>query len=117
MANRNSFKSGSCEMIALHILNQYGDCYGYQLSNLIRSLSDNNFFFPEGSLYPALHKMIDNGLISSYSHKAGLRRVQIIYHIEKKGKEKLEQLLREYRETTSYINAILENDFSQFKTE
>lgn len=117
MAKRNSFKSGSCELIALHILKQYGDCYGYQLSNFIRSLSDNNFFFPEGSLYPSLHKMIDNGYISSYTHMAGPRRVQIYYHLEPKGEERLKELLDGYWETTKYINTILESDFSQFKTE
>ena len=36
MAARNSFKSGSCEMIVLHILKSYGDCYAYQISQYIK---------------------------------------------------------------------------------
>lgn len=66
MAARNSFKSGSCEMLILHILDTNGDCYAYQISQLIKELSKGIISFPEGSLYPAVYRLINNGFISEY---------------------------------------------------
>ena len=36
----------------------------------------------EGSLYPILYKLEDAGYITSYTVKAGVRRVRKFYHIE-----------------------------------
>ena len=64
MSTQINFKKGSVEMLLLHVLSCKGDCYGYQLSQLIKKSSENTLDFPVGSLYPALYKMIDNGYIS-----------------------------------------------------
>ncbi len=113
MAPRNSFKSGSCEMLVLHILEQYGDCYAYQISQIIQQLSDNKLYFPEGSLYPAFYKMIDNHYISDYKKQVGKRRIKVYYHIEAEGKERLKYLCNEYYETNASIEKILNYDYSQ----
>lgn len=111
MASRNSFKSGSCEMLILHILKNYGDCYAYQISQLITEISDGKLFFPEGSLYPAFYKMLDNNLISDYKKQTGKRMVKVYYHLEQKGNERLTHLLSEYYDTTKSIEKILNFNF------
>ena len=35
MASRSSFKSGSCEMLVLHALEQYGDIRFYNINSAI----------------------------------------------------------------------------------
>ena len=111
MASRNSFKSGSCEMLILHILKNRGDCYAYEISQLITKLSDGKLSFPEGSLYPAFYRMIDNHFISDYKKQTGRRMVKVYYHIEAAGEKRLEQLMSEYYNTTSSIEYILSYDF------
>ena len=54
MSTQINFKKGSVEMLLLHVLSCKGDCYGYQLSQLIKKSSENTLDFPVGSLYPAL---------------------------------------------------------------
>ena len=115
MASRNSFKSGSCEMLILHILKEYGDCYAYQISQFIAKCSNNNLSFPEGSLYPAFYRLMDNEFISDYKKQVGKRLIRVYYHIEEKGKERLTQLLDEYYQTEQSIKLILNYDFLQLK--
>lgn len=112
MPARNNFKSGSCEMLILHILKNYGDSYAYELSQLITELSDNVISFPEGSLYPAFYRLIEHGYISDYEEKTGKRIFRVYYHIEPAGIERLNSLLEEYSQTTEKINKILEHKFT-----
>ena len=112
MGTQNNFKKGAVEMLLLHILKEQGDCYGYQFSKLIRDLSDGYLTVPEGSLYPALYKLIEKGYISDYKMLAGKRMIRVYYHLEASGKERLAYLINEYHETNRSIDKILNHDFS-----
>ena len=46
MSAQINFKKGSVEMLLLHVLSCKGDCYGYQLSQLIKNLPAENWIFP-----------------------------------------------------------------------
>ena len=111
MRTQNNFKKGSIELLLLRILKEKGDCYGYQLSQLIKTITDNYLFFPEGSLYPALYRMIDKGLISYYKKQVGKGLIRVYYHIELLGEEHLERLLTEYYETSRSIEKVLNYNF------
>lgn len=115
MASRNSFKSGSCEMLVLHILKNYGDCYAYQISQFISDATQGQLSFPEGSLYPAFYKMIDNGYISDYKKQVGKRLIRVYYHLEAAGEERLAHLLDEYHSTINSINTVLSYDFKSME--
>ena len=113
MATRNSFKSGSAELLVLHLLNKNGDSYGYEISQLIRQLSGGSISFPEGSLYPTFYKLIENRCITDYKKTAGKRLVRVYYHLEPKGLERLNQLKEEYYRTNAGIQSILNYDFTK----
>lgn len=106
-----NFKKGSAELLVLHILNTKGDSYGYEISQLIKTVSEGDLFFPEGSLYPTFYKLIEQGCISDEKRQSGKRKVRVYYHIEKKGIERLEAAKEEYIKTNNAIMKILENDF------
>lgn len=113
MRKHNNFKKGAVEMLLLHILNSKGDCYGYQLSQLIRQTSDDYLIIPEGSLYPALYKLIEKGYISDYKKQIGKRLTRVYYHIETAGRNRLTELVEDYLATTESIKKILNHDFSE----
>ena len=113
MSTQINFKKGSVEMLLLHVLSCKGDCYGYQLSQLIKKSSENTLDFPVGSLYPALYKMIDNGYISDYKQQVGKRLVRVYYHLEEAGQIRLEDLKKEYYATNQSIQQVLNNVFSE----
>ena len=51
MSTQINFKKGSVEMLLLHVLSCKGDCYGYQLSQLIKKSSENRKSSPAGLLF------------------------------------------------------------------
>lgn len=111
---RNNFKMGTVEMLLLSLLSQK-DLYGYEISLLLKDLSSGAFVVPEGSLYPTLYKLEDKKYITSNAVKIGKRRVRKYYHIEDAGKERLKQLLQDYRLIANSIDIILNTDISQFE--
>lgn len=57
MSTQINFKKGSVEMLLLHVLSCKGDCYGYQLSQLIKKSSENCRFVKH-----MLHHQVRNHL-------------------------------------------------------
>lgn len=99
-------------MLLLHILDSRGDCYGYQLSQLIKDTSDGILDFPVGSLYPALYKLIDEKFITDYKKQVGKRMTRVYYHIEDIGISRLHDLRSEYIATNNSIMQVINHDFS-----
>lgn len=108
--NRSNFKKGSVEMLLLQLLKSEGDCYGYQLSQLINERSNGVLVIPEGSMYPTLYKLIDNKYISDYKKTVGKRMTRVYYHIEKDGEARLTELLEDYKEVANAIDMIMNFD-------
>lgn len=104
-------------MLLLHILKEKGDCYGYQLSQLIKTISDEYLIIPEGSMYPALYKLIEKGYITDYKKQVGKRLIRVYYHIEPSGAQRLSELVQEFHETNRSIEKILNYDFINEKNE
>ena len=86
MANRNSFKKGTIELLLLSIL-RVEDCYGYQITQKIREQSDGAITVTEGALYPILYKLSDKGYVSDYKRLVGKRLTRVYYHLEQAGSE------------------------------
>lgn len=107
MGIRDNFKKGSVEMIILALLST-GDMYGYQLSQLIANTSDHVILIPEGSMYPTLYKLSDNGYISDYRELVGKRQTRVYYHITAEGRERLDALLAEYKIFSQGMDKLLQ---------
>ena len=104
---KNNFKKGATALLILTFL-QEGDMYGYQISQPMLERSDGEFSIPEGSLYPALYKLIDFGYISDHKEQVGKRLTRVYYHLEDAGREHLKQLTSDYLTTKRIIEKILE---------
>lgn len=105
--NKSNFKKGSVEMLLLHLLQTEGDCYGYQLSQLISERTNGVLIIPEGSMYPTLYKLIDNEYISDYKTTVGKRMTRVYYHLEDAGRQRLAELVEDYKEVASAIEKIM----------
>lgn len=95
------------EMLLLKVI-EYDDCYGYQMTQILNSLTDNRINIKEGTMYPILYRLMDDEYISSYKVLVGKRLTRIYYHIEAKGKVYLKQLYGEYKQTIIDINNIMQ---------
>jgi len=62
--------------------------YGYLLLERLRDMSDGTFALPEGTIYPALHRLERGGLLASRSEIAGGRKRRV-YRLTARGEEEL----------------------------
>jgi len=97
---------GTVEMLILFLLNQK-DLYGYELTTLLKKLSQGDYALAEGSLYPILYRLLEKGHITDREETVGKRRIRVYYHIEESGKTRLSDLLEDYQKTCNGIDKIL----------
>lgn len=93
------------DMLILAVL-YHSDHYGYEISKNIRELTNHSFDLKDGVLYPILYKLSQESFITSYEKQVG-RKIRVYYHIEKKGKEALLEMIKEYREMLENIDQLL----------
>lgn len=106
MAADNSFRRGVMSLVILALLNQE-DMYGYQLVQETEKQSGGRLITQEGSLYPVLYKLLDQGFISDRKVQVGKRMTRVYYHLEPAGEEKLRELIQEYEEMTKGVFQII----------
>lgn len=75
---------------------------------MMKERSDGAFSVPEGSLYPALYKLIEQGYISDEKRQVGKRLTRVYYHLEDAGRRHLEQLMDDYLIVKRGIERIIE---------
>ena len=103
MANKNNlFK---LEMLLLGVLRKQ-DCQGYEITKLIKKYSNNLIIIKDGTMYPILYKLLDDGFIPSYD-KVVSRKVRVYYHIESSGIEKFNSMVNDYENMVKGINNII----------
>ena len=107
MGTQNSFKKGNIELLLLALLNQE-DCYGYQITQSIKNLSEGRITVTEGALYPILYRLTDQGYISGEERLIGKRMKRVYYHLNDSGQEYFHKLFQEYQQTQKGMGLILQ---------
>lgn len=103
---RSNFQKGAAALVILTLL-QEGDLYGYQLSQMMKERSEGEYCVPEGSLYPALYKLIEQGFVTDERKLVGKRLTRVYYHLEDSGREHLKKLTADYFSAKAGIERIL----------
>lgn len=101
-----SFRRGVMSMVILALLDKE-DMYGYQLVQETACCSGGLLTTQEGSLYPVLYRLLDQGFISDRKVLVGRRMTRVYYHLEPQGKDQLRALIREYTDTTCGVFRII----------
>ncbi len=94
---------GALDPVVLSILDRYGECYGYELVERIKEKTDGIFDLKEGTVYPLLYRMEDQGLITSSYKSMGKGKNRRYYEITDEGKKQLGNKKTEYG---SFIKAM-----------
>ena len=102
-----SLLAGSTTMLVLKLLDGQ-DMYGYQIVQEIAARSGGTIVTQEGSLYPVLYKLQDQGMISGEKVLVGKRMTRVYYHLEEPGRRRLQELSREYRAITQGVFQIIQ---------
>ena len=97
---------GSLTMLVLALLEQ-GDKYGYQMIKELEMKSDGSFSMKEGTLYPILHGMENQGWVKSYSQTAENGRPRKYYRITRAGLRQLQQQKQEWEEYVAKVRKVM----------
>ena len=101
--NRERIK-GHLDLLLLSVL-AAGPAHGYAIISALRERSEGTFDLPEGTIYPALHRLEDAGLLSSaWADGDGRRRR--VYALTSAGATALAAERTEWRRFAHGVRAV-----------
>ena len=98
---------GTLDLLVLKTLAQMGKLHGYGIVLHIQRASEDLLRVEEGSLYPALHRMEQNGWISSEWALTDTGRKAKYYRLTAAGKKQMEQAEKNFEHLVQGVRAIL----------
>lgn len=99
-------ETGSTAMLVLALLKS-GEMYGYQIIEELARRSENVFQFKEGTLYPVLHALEKDRLLTAREAPSPTGRVRRYYTVTPKGLRFLEEKEQEWNTFSRAVTAIL----------
>jgi len=103
---KTEMPSGSLVLLILRVLRP-GASHGYAIAQRIHTLSSEVLRVEEGSLYPALQKILLKGWVTSAWGVSETNRKVRFYSLTKDGRKQLETELSDYDRVHEAIQAIL----------
>ena len=83
-----------------------GDSYGYAIIQRVKELSGGEIEWTDGMLYPVLHWLEDEGLVSSRWTKSESGRKRKYYSLEREGRQALRHQKQQWMLVTSALNQL-----------
>jgi PadR family transcriptional regulator, regulatory protein PadR len=97
---------GTLDLLILRTL-ILGPAHGHTIAHSIESTSENALEVEHGSLYPALHRLEDRGLVASEWGVSDNNRRARFYKLTAKGRKELATATSRWRQMTRAIGLIL----------
>jgi PadR family transcriptional regulator, regulatory protein PadR len=96
---------GNLDLLLLSVLSA-GPAHGYEVITALRQRSDGTFDLPEGTIYPALHRLENAGLLASdWADASGRKRR--VYTLTGKGAAALAAEQTQWRQFAAGMQAVL----------
>ena len=105
---RQDALQGSLPLLVLQVLARRGPLHGYGITAHIERLSEEVLRVEEGSLYPALYRMEEDGWIKARWTTTENNRRARVYEITARGEKELGAALGRWRAVTAAVDQVLE---------
>lgn len=99
---------GTIDLLVLKTLSQVGDLHGYGIVLHIQRASEDLLHVEEGSLYPALHRMEQNGWIKSEWAITETNRKAKFYRLSPTGKKQLAEAEKNFDQLIRGIRSLMQ---------
>jgi transcriptional regulator len=104
---RNDILQGTLALIVLRTLSSAGAMHGYAITSHIQHVSAELLRVEEGSLYPALHRMEQDGWLKSAWGITEKNREARFYSITAKGRKQLAEEQANWSRLTEGVDRVL----------
>ena len=102
---RSERLKGHLDLLLMSVLSR-SPGHGYQVITRLRDRSDGAFELPEGTVYPALHRLEESGLLASAWDVVSGRRRRI-YRLTAAGEAALAEQSKQWREFSGSVGRVL----------
>jgi len=100
------FLKGTLDMLILKVV-AVGPIHGYAISQRIRQISKDFFQLPQGSLYPALHRLEERGWLEAEWSDTATGREAKFYKLTRTGRKQLESEMLHWEKLSNAVALIL----------
>lgn len=100
---------GTLKTIVLKLLASNSKMYGYEITQHVKDLTADRIQITEGALYPTLHALEQEGLVTTQIEYIG-RRARKYYSLSPKGKTKSEERISEFVDFINTMKVLLDLD-------
>ena len=108
MEERTEIPPGTLYMLILKTLLRVGPMHGYGIAQHIQQISDEVLRVEEGSLYPALQRMLIKGwVVADWKQSENNRRARF-YSLTAKGRKQLSTELAEFEKVMAAIRRVIQ---------
>ena len=106
--HRDEIPPGTLYLLILRTLARSGQMHGYEIANSIQRISNEILQIEEGSLYPALQRMLIKGWVTAkWGSTAGNRRARY-YQLTAAGRKQLDMELSQFERVIGAITRVIE---------
>ena len=105
--NRDEIPPGTLHLLILKTLERGGELHGYEIAGSIQRLSDEVLRVEEGSLYPALQRMLRKGWVKArWGVTSGNRRARY-YRLTRTGAKQLVEEVTQFDRVIAAITRVI----------
>src|SRR5205085_11199196 len=108
METHSDVPPGTLDMLVLETLARRGAMHGYGIAQHIQQVSDDVLQVEEGSLYPALQRMLVKGWVVAEWKQSEKNRRARFYKLTAAGRKQLARELREFDQVMGAIARVIE---------
>jgi PadR family transcriptional regulator PadR len=105
---QKEMNAGTSSLVLLNVLSQSKEpMYGYQIAKLLEENGPDLPLMKQGTLYPVLRSLEENGLLSSIVEPSVSGPPRRYYTITPDGREALKEWLEVWKQTKKFVDTIL----------
>jgi PadR family transcriptional regulator PadR len=106
MPERSDLPQGTLDLLILKVV-ALGPIHGYAIAQRLQQVSRDVVQVPQGSLYPALHRLENRGLLGADWKGSETGREAKFYNLTRKGRAQLEKETASWERLTTAVGLIL----------
>lgn len=106
---RDAIPPGTLEMLVLTTLARGRELHGFEIADAIQAASADVLVVEEGSLYPALQRMLVKGWVTGTWGRTEENRRARYYRLTAAGRRQLDREVEDYRRVAGALARVLES--------
>ncbi len=106
--SKSDLPQGTLDLLILKVVTQ-GPIHGYAVAQRIQQISREVLQVQQGSLYPALHRLENRGLLAAEWKDSETGRQAKFYHLTAHGRAQLKTETESWKQLAKAVRLILES--------